>query len=484
MVNALTEMGTPTVTMLYDVYTRDGKTVPAFVYLRTEQRSYPDSSHALVVTEDGAVASVFTNELAVDLRNDNKMEVDPGDYANMLYGKSDAKLLTSGVDKDRPLMILFEDGTIYGPCELSPQETNDTSKSFDIWTRSIATQGRPTMIGNTAATESQMRYDRIIISDQVGAVPKFENWSNDRILLAGEKTKVFYVSQPRSNDESRSCCPVKTFDILPLSEVDLPSLNKKASFSYANVGGPYGRLQGRVMLKADAVESIMSTGLTVKQAMQVIADATPMETHYVVCDSDARPIDIVTGRKLAMTLRPDDMHNDYAFSQPSQQPEGVGGRHIPVREVYAMQEKLPSINVMRADTGNAPWSSENTPYNDPMVSDSSKRDQQSEAKDVLNNPERLFENAMFVNMINYANPAVEREALISSLIKSCTGVGRSYFLLLVHGDEFAEAYGLGDADDLGAKLLTQLEGAGKILVTLFSRSISAGSDLALTSMSN
>jgi hypothetical protein len=119
-----------------------------------------------------------------------------------------------------------------------------------------------------------------------------------------------------------------------------------------------------------------------------------------------------------------------------------------------------------------------------MVSDSSKRDQQSEAKDVLNNPERLFENAMFVNMINYANPAVEREALISSLIKSCTGVGRSYFLLLVHGDEFAEAYGLGDADDLGAKLLTQLEGAGKILVTLFSRSISAGSDLALTSMSN
>jgi hypothetical protein len=95
-------------------------------------------------------------------------------------------------------------------------------------------------------------------------------------------------------------------------------------------------------------------------------------------------------------------------------------------------------------------------------------------------PGYIFDNQMFTAMVKHVNPAVERERLLTGLIKCCDSVGRAYFLLLAHGQEFAEAYGADDSEEMEEQLLTLLEAGGKQLVTLFNRSVSVGVDLGMT----
>lgn len=479
MVSRPATYGTPTATGTCKVLTIDGTERTVFVFLRDSVRSYDDTSVATIIdAETNSLAKIYTHEIAADLSDDSAVV---SDYGKGLYAR-DLPKLNSSVTLNKPLVALFPDGTIYGPFEVT-SVGDEPAGVLRIYNNHVAPQGKHMGIGNDCSGSSSFSVRQLVVSDKLRNAPKVMELGDRETMFVPEDTKIIYVG---TADSEKCCSSVNNLDLLPCSQFEAQEMLKKAAFTLQRASGPFCRFNGETKLKADVIDKIASIGLTVSQCKELVDSDLPGTRSYLVADKDAKLPEVVAGRKLAFTLTSKDMYDEYQFGTPSEAPEGIGGNQILVRETLSNVERLPSQSMQYADRSQGPWSSYNSPYTEPVVGrggdGEDSRGSDKEANDIINNPERLFENAAFLNMINYVNPAVEREKLIESCIKSCTGVGRSYFLLLVHGDEFAEAYGLGDADELAGKLLTQLQGAGKILITLFSRSISAGSDLSLSAL--
>lgn len=472
MVEQSMEYGTPPISGAYSLFVENGDKRPVFAFMQNDNRSYTGGSGVLLVDlENKAVALAESSDVAVETESASPAPKYGTDGS--LYSKLDTKI---GLDArlEEPLLLVFDDGTVYGPIRLEAQNDN----GFDAYCCHLSKQGSSNgLLGNSYLNiEERKTINRLVIGGDNTRTAQFFDVGDKRSLVVPASTKIIYVGEA---DDYGKC--VKGFKILPLSSFDIAKQIKKAGFTLRKIAGTYSELDGKTMLNADVVEILLRSGVPLSDAMQTVKTAGTLRRHYLITEPDATLPKLASGQKLAFTLQRDDMRNEYRFDSPQPQPEGMSDGQVPVREVYGNREQLSSTGMEYADTGNAPWSSEQSPYTEPVVTEGN-RSTAEEAGEMTRSADKLFENNAFVSMVNYVNPAVERERLISSLIKSCDGVGRSYFLLLVHGDEFAEAYGLGDASEMEQQLLTQHQGAGKILVTLFSRSVAAGSDLALTTM--
>lgn len=456
----------------YDVAMVDGSEKKLIVYRPEDIQPFSGSVTSCVVIDSGsgAVASVATAELAA--KQGEKL-LDPSEFKENLLSGEKLKLLSSikPGDKCVPAIIVYPNGKISEPCRL---ERSEEGSVLNVRYLHLPTQGKlERMVHRSAARKNnEPNIDQVSI-DTTGELTsnRIIKRPDADILRVPKDTKYYPLGY--TSDEGSDYKDVKTLSVMPLTSLDLSSLAKKASFSVNRISSKHLDVNGKIVEQGDAVMSLMVSGLSKTAAMEIVDTVGGASKLFAIVDPGTTALDLASGVKQAYSLR----DPDYSFAEPSSPADGQEGYHIPIHSEHRVNEEIPSNTIQFANQHQAPWSSEESPYTQPKVMDHREK---AETEQMAEDPHYIFDNEMFTSMINHVNTSIERERLLSGLLKSCDTVGRARFLLLAHGEEFSESYGVDDADEMEEQLLTQLTGAGKLLVQLFNRSVSVGTDLRMT----
>lgn len=460
----------------FDVALADGSHREVYVVRPTDVQPINNNDVAALIydPESKAVGLVAANQIAArNLESTSKVE----DTTKTIYDAGGAVSISNSSDRDVQCIIVFEDGKCMGPLYLGPEEESGTHRVSQMYIDiQGGTKNKQMHPAYTQRHGAASRIARIAIdSTDTITRPKLVTIDEDATLRVPKSAKMIRLSERETADNMPVCCgdSIKQLRILPLSDLDITEMQKTASFTTRRVSDNYLELNGRTCHTKHAIYKLMHSGLDKQAAIAIATSATPLVKHFHIVDSGTTHVDLATNRKVAYATS----DPDYRFAGESSPAYGQEGYHIPIQAEQAVSDRLPSTGMRWANTSAPPWSSEQTPYTQPNVRDNPEK---TEAAQMAEDPGYIFDNQMFTSMVKHVNPAVERERLLTGLIKACDAAGRAYFLLLAHGQDFAEAYGVDDSEEMEEQLLTLLEAGGKQLVTLFNRSVSVGVDLGMT----
>jgi hypothetical protein len=467
----------PLYTGKFDVVVADGSHKEMYVVRPTDivQIAQNDVATLLFDPATKAVGLVAPSQVAArNLENQSKAL---DEEVKGLYDIDAAVSIANSGPSSIPCIIVFEEGKCTPPLYLGPE---DESGSFSVSPMYINIQGQSKSLQHhpqyTQRTGVSIRIDRIAVdSTDTLTCYKIVRIDDGAILRVPKNSKMIKLAERETSPGVPICCDdaTKQIRVLPLSDLDIEEMRKIASFTTRRLTDNHLELNGRTHLIKEAVFKLMHSGLSKQASIEIATSAKPLTQHFIITDPGVTPVQLAVNSKLAYSMR----DPEYQFGHESSAAAGQEGYHIPIQSEQNVRETLRSTGVRWANTSAPPWSSEQTPYTQPNVREAPEK---SEARQMAEDPGYIFDNQMFTAMVKHVNPAVERERLLTGLIKCCDSVGRAYFLLLAHGQEFAEAYGADDSEEMEEQLLTLLEAGGKQLVTLFNRSVSVGVDLGMT----
>jgi hypothetical protein len=429
-------------------------------------------------------AMVQTADTAV--QDDKQTSYSPDDFANSSTLKTDLPAFSpAGLEPEDVVVIFDSVGNVTEPLRILGGSEDG---GFDIRFQHYCVQGISQPYGDslggsyrTHQSRSHIRPSSLVQNGKDGEALRVEPLGEEAVICVPPDAKVLKLKQ----DDSEYGSDAATFKIQSLSSLSDAAMRKFASFETERVTSNIVRINGRAMEQRKAAAFLMTTGIRKESAIDAVLSAGDRRKSYLIVPEDQQvsPWQAIA-RKIAI-MRPDIGGDpDYQFSEPSEGLQGESDGHFPMPQQQGVSEQIRSDGMQMADTSQPPWSSENTPYSEAQTMGGGASSDGRESGRMARDPDAIFDNTLFSTLVGYANPSTDREKLFSGLLRACDDVGRSLFLTYAHGEEFTDAYGAEDAEDLENQLLRVQEASGKLLVMLLNRSIGDTNDLSLASLTD
>jgi hypothetical protein len=442
--------------------------------------------YALVVNKDDkTVAKVRVRDLATKPIEGTEAlkDFDAINSAKSL-GEGAPTFTKSNLKTDCPMILVDDAGKVTEPFYLREGDTDDVWMLESCYMSRQGDSDRNQPVGNddSPVSKRSLTPGVMVFRDDCRKmwIEDIGGMDHEGVLVVPEGgTKVVYLDKEEDDDGYCYDCEPKSFSVMPISHLTDSVLGKKASFWIERPVADRVSINGQVMFDADAIFHMMQCGVSKTSALEVMDAAIDGRRHYLVTDADARDTDIVSGVKTALSPAEMNGDSDYRFREPAAPSRGQSDGHFVMPEEQAVRERITSDGMAFADKSAPPWSSQESPYSEASVMDGQAGG--GTPGQGVADQQAVFENTLFESLVSNVNPGTERERLLSGLYKSSGDLGRSLFLVYAHGDEFADSYGLSDAEELEEELLTAHEATGKLMVKLFNRSVGPTTDLQLGS---
>lgn len=445
------------------------------------------ASSALVINKsDKSVAKIRPQELAVRM-DEQKQDVALKAGGDMsIEGATD---FSPGSLGEKDWFVLVDAGGKW-TMPLRITSKGNTEGVYEVEKAYLSTQGRDTVfseiLGPSAAVPGlpSGSLHSIIVTDKVKTM-RLESMDgrNQSLLVPSQGVKMIKLAnQPVDGERSEYYTPDPLqVELLPLSQIGFGALEKKASFSTRRLTSNVVEINDKAMDTKSAIWYLMTSGLSKQASIEAVTSASGVRKKYAAVDEGVELWQLCGSRKLALTPLEMNGDSDYRFAAPSPPREGYSNTRIPVREVAPQRESIVSDGMEFADESAPPWSSEYADYAEPRDSGpgggSGGGGEQLVDQDY---GDELFENSLFISLVSNNNTSIDRNRLLSGLMRTCDETGRALFMLYAHGEDYAEAYGMSDLSDFEEQLLTVFEGAGQLFVALLERSVKPASDLQLS----
>lgn len=467
------------------VPTRSGTSKDCLVILPKDQiqtDSYASKGQTLVVASDGSSAVwCASQDLAVRLENSREPVSQIVDWREKL---SDVGSLNFG---EHDAFILFDQ---YGR-STQPLRSMGSTDSEDLEVRSahIKSTGRRSQNQDSESMpvyclclDSGGPVTHIRLAER-GTTFSYLETDGGRILLVPKSAKVLKLSTEKPEDDYDSYRNVKSFDLLPFSQLTDDDIRKTAAFTLS-VEDTTAKVNGREMVTRDAIFSLMKDfGLHKTAAMSLIEQRrgkSKKKFAAIPASVKLEPWQLCTelGIKLAYSASPPDRPS-YTFEMP-EQGRGQSDSVIPVAEQYPTQT-TESAPMEYADRSDPSWSGYEAPYEQPRVSDNVGQDSAT-ASQTANDPDALWENSLFASLMRNVRIDSQIGRQVEALFTMVDTTGRTLFLMYAHQDEFEDAFGEKDLPLLEEQLLSAFEAGGELITDFLQRNIDAAGDGILMSI--
>lgn len=452
-----------------------------------------DKRKLLVVVPKDRLCCNGRESFLVDLSTKESASVISQEVAGMMQGKYDltgnesvtpqttglSEFTASACGENDVIMLSDDKGKFVGPLRI---RGGSDSTGYDIDFVSTRTQGSRSPYGSalpspTNSGGSHSRPSKMAIKEDSSCIKVVDFGDSDDVLCV-PSTGVKFIKLA-TDDVDEYSCELTEIKVMPFSGMDFASKLKQASFDILRPASGYVSISGKRLTDRTAAYHLMRSGLPKEAALDVIDKANGIRKYYSVVDSGVEQWQLASNRKVALQPLPMNRDPDFMFNQPSQPQVGQADGQFSVTEERPVRERITSDGMNMADTSQPPWSSENAPYSE--ARDSGATSGGGMPSDAQTDNTAIFTNSLFQSLVSNVNPVTDRERLLGGLMKTCDNCGRSLFLVYAHGDDYSDMYGKGDSDELESELLTVFEGAGKLLVSLLNKSVSATADLQMTS---
>lgn len=379
------------------------------------------------------------------------------------------------VGEDDVIVLMDAAGKMTSPFCILPGGSKETG--YEICRRHLDFQGRrrgmDDTLGDGPSSSRSVDVAMLRLDDDAKKLAVRDLGDYEGLLVVPPDAKMIKI---KTDDD---CCMAE-LSLMPLSQMGLEDLRKQASFTIRRLTKGYVEINSKTYADRKAAMFLMTSGVSKEAALKTIDDAVGLKQAYAVVPHGTELWKLAGQTKIALTPLQMDGDSDYAFADPSPAARGQTTGQYTMPEETGVSEQIRSTGMQFADTAAPPWSSENTPHPDPTEFGGSGMAPEDEGDD----PSAVFQNSVFLTLIGDVNTSTDRERLLSSLMKCCDDAGRTLFLIYAHGEEYAEAYGVGDAKELEEQLLRTFEAAGQLIVRLLNRSIGPTSDLDLATFAD
>lgn len=303
-------------------------------------------------------------------------------------------------------------------------------------------------------------------------------------LLVPKDAKILKIKTDAESSYRANVLPV-----LPLSSMTMDELTKVAHFSISRISPNYYRVGRSSLNVLQARQHLLGLGLSKEASAQVLRGAESKPQHYAVMSQDSafKSWQLVTPA-VKEAYGPVPQNVSIFTGDMPETPVSMSQGMIPVPEQSPISN-YETVPQQYADPMDPNWSSEFSPYNQPMMTRSPSGGGLPGVEDgtAINNlnksSDELFENTLFLSLIRHGRIDSVLSQLTSASYAEADRLARALFLMYAHQDSFIDLYGRADLELMEEQCLGLLDSTGDLLVELLQRSVDPSNDIALANSS-